>query len=154
MIIKRAIVEMAPGDKSIEAGAQPKIDAKPDVDAVAIEAAPGNKNRCWRQRRPAAVSRGLPPTYPRRPPTSVWNPKPSYARIRTPAAIMKRRPTPGVIRVPIPAAVAPEPMATVAVRPPGCIYHRNRRLPAPAIAIDVDPASVRGKRVLKILRRR
>src|SRR2546430_13328843 len=60
----------------------------------------------------------------RRPPRSTLFPyttlfrSPAVTRAATPPAIVEGRPAPRIIGLPIPAAIGPEPAATVAVRTP------------------------------------
>src|SRR5262245_28988352 len=103
-----------------------------------------------RQRRPATMVALAAPNHPRRPPSTVRQPNPAAPRVHLPAAIMERRPAPGIIRLPKPSGVSPHPMAGIAIRPPGTIDHDDPRLPAPADAVQLNPGSVWRKVVIKV----
>src|SRR5438445_10390018 len=130
-------------DEGEATGVNSRIEADPHRAPPEKEAEAANKAGRRRQRRPAAKGIGVTPTNPGGSPATVRNPKPTEARIRTPAPIMERRPAPRIIRVPVPAAVTPEPPAAITVWPPVGVDHRNGRLPAQTVAIDVNPIAIR-----------
>src|SRR5205823_5463505 len=126
---------------------------KSDAHAPAAEPEPDSRVEISsrRQRRPAAVRVGIAPGYPGRTPRRVRRPDPAAGRAAIPAAIMKGRPAPGIIGLPIPAAVAPEPAPAVAVRPPIHVDDRNAWLPAPAVIGNFHPASVGSQVFIEII---
>src|SRR5260370_21879057 len=63
---------------------------------------------------------------------------------------MKRRPAPGIIRLPEPSAIAVDPVSGVAVRPPTAIDRQDTRLPAPADTIQGYPGSIGRKAIVKV----
>src|SRR2546430_17353602 len=93
----------------------------------------------------------------RRPPRSTLFPyttlfrSPAVTRAATPPAIVEGRPAPRIIGLPIPAAIGPEPAATVAVRTPTHIDDGHGRLPAPAVIGNFNPSSVRSQILIKII---
>src|SRR6185369_16179315 len=124
---------------------QAEVETKSHMGVEISETKTGPVARLGRQRRPAAIVTGHAPANPSRPPTGVWRPDPTDVPMVVPAAIMERRPAPGIIGQPIPAAVGVKPAAAITIRPPANVHHGDGRLPAPAIAGDFNPTSIRGK---------
>src|ERR1035438_4962182 len=125
-------------------GVDPQAEVEVCRDPDAIEAPPEMHIEVSprRQRRPAADIPARPPRHPGRPPDAVGRPHPSAARVQLPAAIVKRRPAPGVVRLPKPPGVRVNPMAAIAVGPPSARDHDRPRLPAPAESFEGYPGPV------------
>src|ERR1041384_2857452 len=105
----------------------------------------------WRDRRPAAVIAGATPDHPGRSPDRVRRPDPAAAVVQIPSAIMEWRPTPRVIRLPIPSAIRVNPMPTITIGTPAVINRNDARLPTPADAVQLNPRAVRRKVIVKII---
>src|ERR1043166_1497749 len=90
---------------------------------------------------PPAIRVMMPPCYPGWTPDPVGHPDPTPARMGLPTAIMKGRPAPGIVRLPVPAAIGVNPATPITVRPPGMVHNDNRRLPAPAVIVHFHPGS-------------
>src|SRR6185369_10222367 len=131
VVARMAIGEMVKPHEREGRSRQAESEVRPD-GCSAKAPTTGRETGARRQRCPATVAAGLAPANPGRAPYAIRAPHPAVARIFTPAAIMERRPTPRLIRVPIPTAVGPGPVAGVAVRTPGRAGHRGGRPPAPA----------------------
>src|ERR1043166_4317853 len=67
-----------------------------------------------------------------------------------PSAIMKWRPAPGIIRLPIPSTIAVNPMTAITIRTPTVIDRNHRRLPAVADVFDFNPVAIGPQRLVKI----
>lgn len=67
-----------------------------------------------------------------------------------PAAIVEWRPTPGVIRHPIPAAIGIDPAPAIEIGPPTVIAYDGCGLPATTRTLDIDPVSIRRQSVVII----
>ena len=83
-------------------------------------------------------------------PNTVRKPNPSTAWMQLPASIMEGCPAPGIIRLPEPASIGVNPMASIAVRSPSVVDNHDARLPAPADAFKVDPRAVRRKVIVEV----
>src|ERR1043166_6989292 len=66
-----------------------------------------------------------------------------------PSAIMKWRPAPGIIRLPIPSTIAVNPMTAITIRTPTVIDRNHRRLPAVADVFDFNPVAIGPQRLRK-----
>ncbi len=123
-------------------------------DAV-ISVRPGaktNRNRparIRRQRRPADVGVRLPPGDPGGPPLHTRHPIPKV-RHRHPTAVVVSGPAKRLVGNPSPAALRMRPI-TVNVGPPVGLAVRLKRLPAVAVAINVNPVAIRSEGFIKKL---
>ncbi len=121
------------------------------AEAVGVVAVGGNdrqtERRPRRQRRPADVIRPRAPGHPGRRPLAAGHPDPAVARQPHPASIMIAGPAEGFVAAPSPAVVTPQPLA-VEVGSPGRPCGEVGS-PGVAIAIDLQPAAVRGQRFIK-----
>src|SRR5690348_2330513 len=143
-VLKRmAAAEIIKITKRETARSQAETEIKAHGEAIKGPSHAGRETRTRRQRRPAAETRRIPPADPRRSPDVIGAPHPAETGRLAPPAIMERRPTPRVIRIPIPALIRPKPVPVVAVRLPRRIHHHDRRLPAPTVGRHVHPGSVR-----------
>lgn len=84
---------------------QAEIKTDSYMHSVITPAAAKVINRVRRQGRPAAGVTSGAPGDPRRTPDSIRAPNPAGMRVHIPPAIVERRPAPGIIRVPVPAAI-------------------------------------------------
>ena len=103
-----------------------------------------------RQRRPAAEFVRGAPADPGWPPDAVGHPDPAVMFVAEPAAIVERRPAPGIVGNPIPSGIRPDPMTGVAIRPPVMVQDDNSRLPAPTVTGQVHPGAIGGKVFIEI----
>ena len=62
-----------------------------------------------------------------------------------PAAVVERCPSPTVCGVPVPAYIAVNPAAAVAVRLPAGVDDGNSWSPDPAMSAVINPVAVRGE---------
>src|SRR5439155_20344967 len=94
----------------------------------------------WRQRRPADVVSTCSPRDPCRAPVQIaaWDPDPSVICQSRPTAIVVRGPAEVFIGNPRPTVVGVSPVA-IGIRAPVRIAHGDVRLPAVAIAFNLDP---------------
>src|SRR6266404_2160905 len=97
-----AIRKMVQRDEIERGGGQTKSKIRPDSLAFEGPTAVGRKSRARRERRPAAVTSRLAPAYPARTPGSIRTPDPAITRVLAPPAVVERRPSPGIIGIPIP----------------------------------------------------
>jgi hypothetical protein len=105
------------------------------------------ENETWRrQRGPPNIATTSAPAHPGRSPLDLWNPNPSHRRVVHPPSIMVTSPRPGLVALPIPAAIGPNPFAS-AVRSPLHCYMRGT--PAAAVRSDFHPSAMRRQRCLK-----
>ena len=111
--------------KREEIRGQAKIKSNAHAIAAINEAHAGPVNRKRRQWRPAAVIIRVTPCHPGRRPDSVRPPAPAQARIMKPASVVERD-APRIIRGPIPAAIAVNPMPAVAIRLPAGVVNDER----------------------------
>src|SRR6185437_3525155 len=140
---RHAVVEMAERheDEIVDAEAEGEVET--DGTAEIGEAEARTVTGRGRQWRPAAVIVVISPGNPGWSPDRVGRPAPAPVPIVEPAAIMKRRPAPGIIRDPAPAAIGVGPMAVITIGRPAGIHGHGGRPPAGAIARDINPVSVR-----------
>src|SRR5215472_2822616 len=92
---------------------QVKITCVLVVNTFVAPASAQHIDRVRRQGSPAAMLAAHPPGHPCRSPLPVRTPHPPTAFVVMPAAIMKRRPAPRIMRLPVPAAVGVNPMAPI-----------------------------------------
>ena len=63
---------------------------------------------------------------------------------------MEGRPTPGIVRLPIPTGIRVEPASSIGVRAPAVVDDSHGRLPAQAVGSDLNPGAIRRQHRLKI----
>jgi len=149
MPIQVAGVEVGCFHKGEGADAQAKTKAAADGAAPIGKPVSVGERGSGRQRRPAAVGCRVPPGYPGWPPNRVRRPAPPHAVVPEPAAVMEGRPTPGVIREPVPPAIAVDPAPAITVRTPARVGDDHGRPPARAPAGDVYPGAIRRQGIVK-----
>jgi len=120
-----------------------ETEADSHTPAVPGQTESGGPATGGRQRSPATIGIRVAPRHPRRRPVVSGNPHPANTVVPVPAAVVERRPTPRIGRVPIPSSVGVEPVSAVAVGlPPG--HNRGAgRLPHPPIRWHIHPGPVR-----------
>src|SRR5437762_10810412 len=151
MMPRRAVAEAGGGNKRETVGNKPEIKAESDAAAMEPETKPDIEISAGWQWSPAAISVGIPPGDPSRPPGVIRKPNPAISRAAMPPAIMERSPAPGIIGLPIPAAIGPEPAPAITVRPPARVHDGHGRSPAPAECRHFDPGAIGGERLIKII---
>ncbi len=129
---------------------QTKIKTYTNANAIIMPSGAKIENGMRRQRSPAASVSGRAPGDPCRTPDPVRAPDPTAMRVRIPAAIMERRPSPGISRSPVPAAIGVNPIAVVAIGTPAWRDGACARLPAPADTRDDYPRAVRSQIVIEV----
>ena len=97
---------------------------------------------------PAIITASTSPRYPSRSPNIVWYPHPSVKIIVEPAAIMKRRPAPRIIRYPRVAVLCRDPVTTGSIRNETSV---NARHPDITILIMVYPCTIWLQLIIKHL---
>src|SRR4051794_33640728 len=83
-------------------------------------------------------------------PHGIGRPDPTDPRIGGPTTIMEWRPAPGIIGIPIPAGITPEPAATVSIGAPRGINHCHGWLPAKTSAFLLHPISIGRQGIVKL----
>lgn len=111
---------------------------------------PLNETTVRGQRSPPAIIARMPPRHPRGAPAGIRHPHPPSARMRKPSPVMKRSPSPGIVGIPIPPGIRPQPAALIRVRTPARIDDRDGRLPNPTIILGLHPRAVRRQGIIKI----
>src|SRR5438132_1344971 len=98
------------GDEGKVVRSQAKVEVQPYANAIETPTQTHIKIRMWRHRGPPAMLSGSAPDYPGRRPDCIGHPHPAAALMHMPASIMKRSPAPGVVRLPVPAAIGINPV--------------------------------------------
>lgn len=149
VLMPTMLAEMVIGNKGVAFRTQPKAKGKSHGPTIIGEAETGAIIGAGRQGGPAAVSVGVTPAHPGGSPNHVRPPAPPDPTMPEPAAIVERRPTPRVIRIPIPARIGINPTAAVKIRAPARVDHHDGGLPNPAIAFQLNPGAIGGERIVK-----
>src|SRR6266576_2931430 len=110
-------------NEGVTIGTDPEVEAESDRLSVEGETKTRLIVSKRRQGRPTAVISARAPGHPRGTPNAVRPPAPTPARMAEPAPVMERCRAPGIIRKPVPAAIAVNPMTTIAVWLPAAIDH-------------------------------
>src|SRR5688572_11067833 len=106
-VISDPPITKAPGgDPAIIIGAVSEAETEPYIAAPVTKTNTGTDITPRRQRRPTAVRTVGAPRHPARAPGIIRVPHPTHGRRAVPPAIMERRPTPRIIRMPVPAHIA------------------------------------------------
>lgn len=143
-------VEVTQVHERESARAQVEVEPNRNSHAVVAPAAMLFPYSMRRQRRPPAIISFAPPHHPGRPPRPIRQPNPAASVVVLPPPIMERSPAPRIIRSPEPAAIAVHPVTPITVRSPAAVNDHHSRLPAPANPIQIHPASVGRKIVIKV----
>src|SRR5881396_3775444 len=109
------IVQMSDLDEGEVIQRQAEVEVDSHGDIVEAEPLSDDEVSSERQRGPATMGVRVTPADPGRGPDPVREPDPPTGRMQVPAAIMKWRPAPRIIRVPVPTEIAVNPMPAVAV---------------------------------------
>src|SRR5262245_6583207 len=118
IIIGPPIAKPIEGQEHVGGSTQTEVAADTHGHAAVVEARPVSITRRWWQWRPAAISGSGAPAHQRRSPSASRHPNPANAGRTGPAPVMEWSPSPGIIRIPIPAGIAPQPTAAVRIRAP------------------------------------
>jgi hypothetical protein len=118
IVIRVPITEVGQGDKRVEIGPESKVEPDVDMPAMVIKPKSAHIGAMGRQRRPTTLVGSISPGDPRRPPIGVRPPHPTRARVTEPPSIMEGRPTPGIVRIPVPTVIGPQPASMGGIGPP------------------------------------
>ncbi len=114
------IAKMAAGDENKVIHREAEIKANADAIAPVEETQTRTIDGEGRQWCPAAIVIGITPGHPGRRPDRIRPPAPAETGIAKPPAVMERG-APGVVGLPIPAAVGTHPASAIAIRLPAMI---------------------------------